>query len=130
MPHITIDYSDNLAKHHDLQKLCDRLAKVAIGTGVFPEAGIRVRLHPASHWTIADGHPKNAFVSAVLRIGEGRDTETRAAATKAIHDAICWFFARELESGHFMVSTDCQVNEAAVSFKTNPVHARLAKERG
>ena len=128
MPHIVIDHSDNLDTGHDLQALSDELARVAVSTGVFPKGGIRVRFHPARVWTIADGHPDNAYVAALLRIGEGRDTETRGRAAKAIHDALCAFFAKELEGGHFMVSTDLQVNEAAVSFKTNTVHARLAGE--
>ena len=130
MPHITIEHSDNLDPAHDLSRLAEELRRVAIATGVFPEAGVRVRLVPCVHYAIADGHRDNGFAAALLRIGEGRDTATRARAAKAIHECLCAFFGRELEGGHFMVSTDLQVNEAAVSFKTNPVHARLARERG
>ena len=47
-------------------------------TGVFPLAGIRVRAHPMPHYFVADGHPKNAFVDMVLRMGEGRSDATKS----------------------------------------------------
>ena len=126
MPHITIEHSDNLDPGHDLDALVERIRLAAIGTGVFPEAGVRVRLVPCRHFAVADAHPANGFAAVLLRVGEGRDVDTRARASRAIHDVVCDFFAEELAGGHFMVSTDLQVNEAAVSHKTNPVHARLA----
>ena len=128
MPHFTVEYSRNLDDRHDFQKLADLIRDVAAETGVFPLGGIRVRLYPAEIYSIADGHPENSFVSISVRIGAGRDPETKRAAGQAVFDAVCGFFSADLEGGHFMVSLDIAENDPDVSFKRNTVHGRLKRE--
>ncbi len=125
MPHFIVEYSSNLDASQDMQHLSDLIRDVAAETGVFPLGGIRVRLHPCDIYTIADGHEENAFVSLIVRLGAGRDVETKRQAGQAIFDAVCGFFDAELAGGYFMVSLDMVENEAELSFKKNSVHGRL-----
>ncbi|MDD9910241.1 MAG: 5-carboxymethyl-2-hydroxymuconate isomerase [Ahrensia sp.] len=125
MPHFNVEYSQNLVQRHDMQALADLICRSAAETGVFPLGGIRVRLMGFDQVAIADGHRDNAFVSIVVRIGQGRDEATKRSAGQAVFDAICDFFADELDGEHFMVSLDMVENEAGVSFKRNTVHSRI-----
>lgn len=125
MPHFIVEHSSGVGAKHDLQRLSDLIRDKADNTGVFPRGGIRVRMHPVETYTIADGHPENAFVSILVRIGAGRDMVTKKAAGQAVFDAACDFFAAELEGGHFMISLDIVENDPDVSFKRNTVHGRL-----
>jgi 5-carboxymethyl-2-hydroxymuconate isomerase len=84
MPHIVVEYSGNLRSTLDLQGLLDALATTAVGTGVFPIGGVRARAYAAEHYRIADGHPDNAFVHVLLKVGHGRDQATRQRACEAI----------------------------------------------
>lgn len=125
MPHFIIEHSSNLEQSHDLKQLGEMIRDAAEATGVFPLGGIRVRFHPCETYVIADGHPDNAFLSVIVRIGVGRDMETKKRAGQALFDVICDFFDEDLQGGHFMVSLDIDENVPDVSFKKNSVHGRL-----
>ena len=43
MPHIIIEYSDNIEKKIKLETLIEKVHATAIDTGVFPLGGLRVR---------------------------------------------------------------------------------------
>lgn len=125
MPHFIVEHSANLAESYDLQALADIIRDAAAETGVFPLAGIRVRFHPSEIYTIADGHPENAFLAIVVRLGAGRDMETKNRAGKMVFDAVCGFFGDAMTNGHMMVSLDMDENNAELSFKANSVHRRM-----
>lgn len=130
MPHLIVEHTARLLQTHDMQALADRLRDVAVETGVFPLAGVRVRLHAADVEAVADGHPDNAYVAILLRIGAGRDTATRRSAGQALFDAAQRFFETEIAGGHFMISLDIQVNDPEVSFKANSIRDRLSDDSG
>lgn len=88
MPHLILEYSSNLERDIDITSLMKVLADTAVGTGVFPLGGVRVRCHPSTHYRIADGDPDNAFLHLMLRIGHGRELEKRKRAGQAIFDAL------------------------------------------
>ena len=84
VPHIVIEYSANLRDSVDFPRFLGALRASALATGVFPLGGIRIRAYQADHYLIADGHADNAFVHIMLRVGHGRDLETRKRACDAI----------------------------------------------
>lgn len=129
MPHFIVEYSANLADRHDMGNLARTIADEAAATGIFPLAGIRVRLYDCRDYLIADGHEKNAFVSIMARIGAGRDETSKKRAASRIFDAVCAFFKDEFTPeniGHLMISFDMVESDSAVSFKKNGVRERLA----
>ncbi len=129
MPHVIVEYSANVDESHDMAAFAKALAEAASETGVFPLGGLRVRLYPSEHYVVADAHPANGFVSLLLRIGAGRDLETKQRAGQLIFDAASAFLADTLAGEHFMLSLDIQENDPEVSFKANSVHARLKRDR-
>ena len=128
MPHFIVEHSANLAHRHDVKALARTIAAAAAETGVFPLAGIRVRFHPVETYVVADDHPDNAFVSVIVRLGAGRDMETKARAGCHVFDAITAFFGEDMASGHLAVSLDMDESVPETSFKANSIHQRLAQD--
>jgi 5-carboxymethyl-2-hydroxymuconate isomerase len=122
MPHLTLEYSANLADAASIGQLCETLAKVldaqrdADGARVYPRGGIRTRALRCEQYFIADGDPDNAFLHGCLKIGAGRSAEVRRATGEALFDA--HGLALSLEIVEFS-------EEGA--WKHNNLHARLRK---
>ena len=87
MPHITIDYTDNLAAEVASSQLVQTLHDAAIATGVFPLWGIRTLAQPHADYRVAGGQPDNGFIKVVVRIAPGRDLAARKRVTQALFDA-------------------------------------------
>lgn len=84
MPHAWIEYSINIENTSEVSGLGRCLYDAMVETGIFPVAGIRVRLMPVANSLIGDLRPENSFVHVALKIGEGRTSEVIKAATDAI----------------------------------------------
>ena len=84
MPHAWIEYSVNLEDTPELQGLGKCLYDAMLETGIFPVAGVRIRIQPVANCLVGDLTPANAFIHIALRIGEGRTGVTIKAATDAI----------------------------------------------
>ena len=125
MPHLSIQYSPQLAQRHDMAGLCKQLREVMIDQGCFPVGGIRVRAWPTPAEALADGHPNNCYADMILRMGTGRTTEAKQAAGAALMAGVEAFFASELKAGHMMLALEIVEINGEMSWKTNTVHARL-----
>lgn len=117
MPHLIVEYSANLAPDIDRSALMKHLADAAVATGVFPLAGVRVRFHPVADYRIADGHPDNAFLHLMLRMGHGRDLDTRKRAGQAIFEALCAFFAKAYQRRPLALSMEIVEIDRDLNFK-------------
>jgi 5-carboxymethyl-2-hydroxymuconate isomerase len=128
MPHIIVECSANVPQAIDLDALLGRLHAAALETGVFPIGGLRTRAAVRDHYRIADGDPANAFVHVVLRIGSGRDLDTRRRAAEAVFTALCdelhAFYAR----APLAISLELQEIVPETSFRQNNLHDYV-KER-
>jgi len=126
MPHIVVEYSSNVRDRLDLDRLIERLHTTAIGTGVFPLGGTRTRAAERTRYRIADGHPDNAFVHVTLRIGHGRDAQTKERAARAVFDALCEHLAPLYDAAPLGISFEVQEIDPALSFKKNNLHEYVA----
>ena len=85
MPHFILEHSGNLTNESlDLDVLFKHLIGEAVGTGIFPLAGIRCRAHNCEHYRVADGTATFGFVHLHVRIGSGRSEDQKASAAKAL----------------------------------------------
>lgn len=126
MPHLVIQYSQNIEKDVSIAAVVDEMYQQMLACGIFPLAGIRVRAHPIARYAIADLDPKNAFADLILRIGQGRSDEQKKKAGELIMVAAKSAFAPLLEGEHFALSLEIQEIDAALSWKTNTMHSRLS----
>lgn len=130
MPHIMIEYSANLHGRLDVPAFLSVVHEAALATGVFPIGGIRTRAYAAEHYRIADGHADNAFVHIGLRIGPGRDLQTRKRACEEIFAAARRHLAPLYEALPLGISLDMQDLDPVLRLKQNNLHEYVAKRRG
>jgi 5-carboxymethyl-2-hydroxymuconate isomerase len=130
MPHITVEYSANLEPELDIRRLVDATHETVARSGLFELGGIRTRAEKRDHYRVADGDAGNGFVHVVARIAPGRPLEKR----KALGEALLATVAKETEAifakRGLAISVEVQELDAALNFRKNNLHERLAAKRG
>jgi len=89
VPHITIEYSANVAEHHDIDALVETVHTAALSHGLPPVDALRTRAAVRVHYLIADGsEPETfAFIAIAVRIGPGRDATSKSTFIEMVLDA-------------------------------------------
>lgn len=79
MPHVTVEYTDNLREEGNIKQLLRKINETLLEErDVFPVGGIRIRAIELKDYLVADGTGKNdAFVHVILKIGKGRSGEVK-----------------------------------------------------
>jgi 5-carboxymethyl-2-hydroxymuconate isomerase len=129
MPHAIIEYSANLEGQLDFPRFLTALRDSALATGVFPIGGVRVRAYRADHYVIADGRPDNAFVHIMLRVGHGRDLDTRKRACEAIFATACEQLADLYNRIPLGISLEMQEVDQVLTFKQNNLHEYVKRRQ-
>ncbi|MGS1010619.1 fumarylacetoacetate hydrolase family protein [Achromobacter anxifer] len=125
MPHIWIEYSGNLAL--DTQALMRTVQDAAVGDGsLFPLAGARTRALRVDDCLIVDGHPDNAFVHVVLRIGHGRNAEQKAALGERVFQALSAALAPQMATRPLGISMQIEEADPVLNYKLNNYREHLA----
>lgn len=125
MPHIWIEYSGNLAL--DTQMLMRTVQDAAVGDGsLFPLAGARTRALRVDDCLIVDGHPDNAFVHVVLRIGHGRNAEQKAALGERVFQALTAALAPQMAARPLGISMQIEEADPVLNYKLNNYREHLA----
>jgi 5-carboxymethyl-2-hydroxymuconate isomerase len=128
MPHLNIEYSANLEDALDIQALVDQIHETALGTGIFPLGGVRTRAEARKHYRIANGDPRAGYIHMMVRIGSGRDAETRRSAGDRIFAALCEFTHEEFESRPLALSFELHEIPPEMAWRKNNLHELLKKE--
>jgi len=85
MPHIIVEHSNNLSDQLlDMPVLLEALCQTAVGTGLFPEAGLRARAYRADYQRVGQGDSDNGFVHVGMNVGKGRALADRQTAGEAL----------------------------------------------
>lgn len=125
MPHFSIEYSANLDDDLDMNGFCDCLRRVGIETGVFPLAGIRVRALRCETYSIADGDPQHGFIDIHVRLGKGRDEDTKKRATAQIFAAARGYLEPVLQKRPIGLSLEMREIDPDLSPKYNTIRDHL-----
>jgi 5-carboxymethyl-2-hydroxymuconate isomerase len=128
MPHLNIEYSANLEELLDMQSLVDRIHETALETGIFPLGGVRTRAEPRKHYRIANGDPRAGYIHMLVRIGSGRDVETRRSAGERIFAALCDFTDELYRSRPLALSFELHEIPPDMAWRKNNLHELLKKE--
>jgi 5-carboxymethyl-2-hydroxymuconate isomerase len=122
MPHVVVEYSENLSASVNLQALVDHLHQSALATGVFPLGGLRTRAEERKIYKIADGHPDNSFVHVTMWLGHGRDEATKLKAAKHVFDDLVTFLKPVFDKVPLGISLNMQELDPVLNFKHNNLH--------
>ncbi|MBB1626671.1 fumarylacetoacetate hydrolase family protein [Achromobacter sp. UMC71] len=126
MPHIWIEYSANLDL--DTRKLMRVVQDAAVGDGsLYPLAGARTRALRIDDYLIVDGHPENAFVHVLLRIGHGRSAEQQAALGERVFQALDQALATEMARRPLGISLQVEEADPVLNYKRNNYREYLAR---
>lgn len=125
MPHIWIEYSGNLDL--DTRALMRAVQHAAVGDGsLFPLAGARTRALRVDDCLIVDGHPDNAFVHVVLRIGHGRSDAQKAALGERVFHALTTALAPHMAARPLGISMQIEEADPVLNYKLNNYREHLA----
>lgn len=129
MAHIVVEYSAGLRSRLDLPAFLAAVHQAALATGIFPIGGLRTRAYEAQHYVIADAHPDNAFVHLSLKVGHGRDLQTREGACEAIFNRACDYLAALFEELPLGISLEMQEMDPLLTCKKNNLHDYVERRR-
>jgi 5-carboxymethyl-2-hydroxymuconate isomerase len=113
MPHLTLEYTDNL--DFDVQPLLGRLHAELVATGAINLKGIKSRAIRHTEYRIADGNPDYAFVHVNLLIREGRPLEVQKDAAQRVLEVLKETFGDRFEKGYLSISVDIKEMRASVA---------------
>lgn len=130
MPHVIVEYSANLEEDVSARDMIDRVHATIVESGVFPIGGVRTRAERRDMYAIADGDPANAFCAVLIRIGRGRDEDTRGRVSQAVLATLADVTADAFRKRGLSLSVEIQeIDEAGASRKNN-LHERLKARSG
>jgi 5-carboxymethyl-2-hydroxymuconate isomerase len=127
LPHLIVEYSANIEERIGLDALLDKLHTCAIGTGVFPLGGVRVRAHRADHFRIADKAKENAFVHVTALIGHGRPLDVRQRAGEQLFAALTEHLGPLYDESPLAISLYVEEADPVLNFKKNNLHEYVKK---
>ena len=113
MPHLTLEYTDNLS--FDVQSLLARLHNELVATGAVNLKGIKSRAIRHTEYRIADGNPAYAFVHVNLLIREGRPLDIQRDAAQRVMAVLKETFGSRFETGYLSLSVDIKEMRAGVA---------------
>ena len=126
MAHLSFEYSANLEADMDLQTFSNVMRDAMRDSGVFPLGGIRVRGTRVDVCSVASGEDNLGFIDLTLRMGQGRDAETRAAVTEHLYAVAESWLKPQVSDRPFALSLEVMEIEASLSEKRfNTLHAFL-----
>jgi len=129
LPHLIVEYSANIEDQIALDALLDKLHTCALGTGVFPLGGLRVRAHRADAFRIADKAPNNGFVHVTALIGHGRPLDVQQRAAEELFAVLTKHLEPLYEKSPLALSLNVQEFHPVLNFKKNNLH-EYVKRRG
>ena len=124
MPHLTVEYTDNLTAPR-IPELLSGLNAVLIARGdVYPIGGIRARALKLTEYVVADGQHDDAFVHVTLKIGTGRNEAVKQATGDELFEVLTAHFADAFASRNLALSLEIGEVE---TWKKNNIHRRYQR---
>ena len=117
MAHFIYEYSANLPPAElDLPGLMAKMHTAAADSGVFPLAGLRSRAIRCEDFRVGDGNPQHGFVNLSMKVGRGRDLDTRMEIGRLLFDLLVDHLQPLLSSRGLAVSFEMRELEEHVKF--------------
>jgi 5-carboxymethyl-2-hydroxymuconate isomerase len=122
MPHLTLEYTDNI--EFDVQPLLARLHEEVVATSAINLKGIKSRAIKHTQYRIADGDPDYAFVHVSLLIREGRPIEVQKDATQRVMKVLKETFEILFEKRKLSLSVDLKEMRDGIALTDHNIPAK------
>jgi len=126
MPHLTVEYTDNL--NFDVQRLFARLHDELVATGAVNLKGIKSRAIRHTEYRIADGNPGYGFVHLNILLRTGRPLETQQEVAQRAMAVLEETFGHYFEQGYLSLSIDIKEMAAGVALTNHNIPAGGVKK--
>jgi 5-carboxymethyl-2-hydroxymuconate isomerase len=123
MPHLTLEYSNNL--EFEVQLLLARLHTELVATGAINLKGLKSRAVCYNDYRIADGDPNYAFVHVNLLIREGRPLDIQKDAAQRVMAALKETFGSRFEDGYLSLSVDIKEMHEGVALTLHNIPEKV-----
>lgn len=128
MPHIIVEYTDNIKNDANIPNLLEKINGVLIARSpLFPTGGIRSRAIELQDYRVADGKEDDAFVHLTLKIAAGRSEEDKKAVCDELFEMIKDHFAELFAERFLALSMELIEFSEAGTYKHNNIHKRFKK---
>ena len=129
MPHLVVEYTDNIRAEARIAELLRKANQVFIAQGgVFPPGGIRSRAIELHDYAIADCADDYAFVHCSLKIGAGRTEQEKAKTFEDLFAMMKEHFQEIYASRPFALSLEVGEFSEAGTYKYNNLHEHLRRK--
>ena len=126
MPHLIIEYTDNLSPHIQIKELLKKSGEVLSSfPDVYPIGGIRVRAIKVTDYWIADGSEDDAFVHMTLKIGAGRTDKEKKETCDQLFQALQEHMRELFDSRNLALSLELSEFSESGTYKKNNIHQRF-----
>ena len=120
MPHLVLEYSDNL--EFDTQPLLARLHNALVATGAINLKGLKSRAIKHTEYRIADGDSGYAFVHLNILIRAGRPLETQQEIAKQAMTVLGETFGHYFDQGNYLsLSVDIKEMAAGIALTNHNI---------
>jgi len=124
MPHIIVEYTDNIKQEASMPSLLQKLNEVLVSkSDVFPVGGIRSRAIELQDYVVADGKEDDAFVHITLKIAGGRTEEQKKETLDELFEATKDHFQPLFDKRYLALSLEWFEFENK-TYKHNNIHTR------
>ncbi len=121
MPHLTLEYSDNL--EFEEQPLLARLHEALAATGAVAMKGLKSRAVQHTDFRMADGNPAYAFAHLNMLIREGRPPETQQELARRAMEVLEAEFGSRYEEGYLSLSVDIKEMKDGIAITKHNIPA-------
>jgi 5-carboxymethyl-2-hydroxymuconate isomerase len=122
MPHLTLEYTDNIEV--DVQPLLARLHEEVVATGAINLKGIKSRAIKHTQYRIADGDTDYAFVHVSLLIREGRAIDVQKDATQRVMKVLKETFGYLFETQKLSLTVDLKEMRDGIALTEHNIPAK------
>lgn len=128
MPHVTIEYTDNLTEKVNISQLLKKANNALLAhEDIIPIGGLRTRAIELNEYVIADGAEDDAFVHVILKLGSGRSEEAIKKVSDSLFKVLQNHFAKLFEERYLALSME--IHEfTRPTYKQNNIHLRYKKQ--
>ena len=104
MPHLLLDYSDNVIDPPEMRPLLLELHRTLAGTGEFRIEDIKSRAIRHETFAVAEGDADRSFVTLDIQILDGRSDAAKEGFSEAALEVLQKAFARAIETSRCNVT--------------------------
>lgn len=124
MPHVTIEYTDNIKEASNIPLLLEKVNQSLLQhRDVIPIGGLRTRAIELKDYRIADGAEDDAFVHLTLKLGSGRSDEDIKKVCDGLFHTVKEHYANLFDKRYLALSMEIY-EFTRTTYKHNNIHHR------